>query len=97
MHGERNAPKAVSKGKHSSQHVEDTVGEHDFLGCMSRLEEPDSLTFRYYKRIQFRYKSDFVLFLLQAFRAATLDLSHMSHVIYHGDAVAELCQSGDST
>ncbi|KAK3562085.1 hypothetical protein QTP86_027182 [Hemibagrus guttatus] len=36
LHGEKSAPKAVSKGKHSSQHVEDTVAEHDFLGCMSR-------------------------------------------------------------
>lgn len=46
LHGERNAAK-VNKGKHSNQHVEDTVGEHDFLGCMSRLEGPDSVTFRY--------------------------------------------------
>lgn len=50
MHGERNELKAESKGKHSSQHVEDTVAEHDFLGCMSRLEGPDSVTLRYYKQ-----------------------------------------------
>lgn len=40
----------MSKGKHSSQHVEDTVAEHDFLGCMSRLEGPDSVIFRYYEQ-----------------------------------------------
>lgn len=50
LHGERNELKAESKGKHSSQHVEDTVAEHDFLGCMSRLEGPDSVTLRYYKQ-----------------------------------------------
>ncbi|KAI5620730.1 transmembrane protein 59-like precursor [Silurus asotus] len=36
LNEEKNAPKSASKGKHSSQNVEDTVAEHDFLGCMSR-------------------------------------------------------------
>lgn len=50
----------------------------------------------------FKYSSgdfgvSFGVLVSQAVRSATLDLSYMSPVINHGDAVAELCQSGNGT
>lgn len=39
----------------------------------------------------------FGLCLFQAVRSATLDPGYMSSVVNHGDAVAELCQSGNGT